>query len=63
MRLSVFVGDITDVQADAVCTSTNPRLSLATEDRGDRFGLNLFRARNPGVCGLVHVDRARRGAR
>lgn len=28
MKISVFVGDITDVQADAVCTSTNPRLSL-----------------------------------
>lgn len=28
MRFSVFVGDITDAQADALCTSTNPRLSL-----------------------------------
>lgn len=28
MKISLFVGDITDVQADAVCTSTNPRLSL-----------------------------------
>ncbi len=28
MNISLFVGDIPDVQADAVCTSTNPRLSL-----------------------------------
>ena len=28
MRVSIFVGDITDVQVDALCTSTNPRLSL-----------------------------------
>jgi len=28
MKISLFVGDITEVQADVVCTSTNPRLSL-----------------------------------
>lgn len=28
MRVSIFVGDIADADADAVCTSTNPRLSL-----------------------------------
>jgi O-acetyl-ADP-ribose deacetylase (regulator of RNase III) len=28
MKFSIFVGDITDAPADAVCTSTNPRLSL-----------------------------------
>jgi O-acetyl-ADP-ribose deacetylase (regulator of RNase III) len=28
MRLSIFVGDIADAPADALCTSTNPRLSL-----------------------------------
>lgn len=28
MRFSIFVGDIADAPADAVCTSTNPRLSL-----------------------------------
>lgn len=28
MRVSIFVGDITDVEVDAICTSTNPRLSL-----------------------------------
>src|SRR4051812_50196500 len=29
MRVSIYVGDLCDVQADALCTSTNPRLSLA----------------------------------
>ncbi len=28
MRISVFAGDIADAPAEAICTSTNPRLSL-----------------------------------
>jgi O-acetyl-ADP-ribose deacetylase len=28
MRVSIFAGDIAEVHADALCTSTNPRLSL-----------------------------------
>ena len=28
MRVSLFIGDLADAVADAVCTSTNPRLSL-----------------------------------
>ena len=28
MRFSIFAGDIADAPADALCTSTNPRLSL-----------------------------------
>jgi O-acetyl-ADP-ribose deacetylase (regulator of RNase III) len=28
MRVSVFVGDLADAEADALCTSTNPRLTL-----------------------------------
>lgn len=28
MSLSIFVGDIADAEADALCTSTNPRLTL-----------------------------------
>lgn len=28
LKLSVFLGDIADATADAICTSTNPRLSL-----------------------------------
>jgi len=29
MRISLFSGDLCDVEAEALCTSTNPRLSLA----------------------------------
>src|SRR3954463_1117130 len=29
MRVSIYVGDLCDAQAEALCTSTNPRLSLA----------------------------------
>ena len=28
MHASIFVGDLADAEADAICTSTNPRLSL-----------------------------------
>lgn len=28
MKISLFAGDIADAQADALCTSTNPRLTL-----------------------------------
>ena len=28
MKTTIFTGDITDAPADAICTSTNPRLSL-----------------------------------
>jgi O-acetyl-ADP-ribose deacetylase (regulator of RNase III) len=28
MKVSIFIGDIADAPAEAVCTSTNPRLSL-----------------------------------
>lgn len=28
MRASIFIGDIAEVEAEAICTSTNPRLSL-----------------------------------
>ena len=28
MKVSIFVGDIADAPAEAICTSTNPRLSL-----------------------------------
>ena len=46
MKVSVFVGDITDVQADAVCTSTNPRLSLMMGTGGavrERGGFQVLR--------------------
>jgi O-acetyl-ADP-ribose deacetylase (regulator of RNase III) len=46
MRVSLFVGDIADADAEAVCTSTNPRLSLVmgtgASIRG-RGGLEILR--------------------
>lgn len=47
VRISIFVGDLADAEADAVCTSTNPRLSLvmgtgaAVRHRG---GFEILRA-------------------
>lgn len=47
MRVSIFVGDIVDAPAEAVCTSTNPRLSLmmgtgaAVREKG---GFEILRA-------------------
>jgi O-acetyl-ADP-ribose deacetylase (regulator of RNase III) len=47
MRASVFIGDIADAEAEAICTSTNPRLSLmmgtgaAVRSRG---GYDILRA-------------------
>lgn len=47
MKISVFAGDVCDVHADALCTSTNPRLSLAmgtgASIRG-RGGYRILRA-------------------
>jgi len=46
VKISLFVGDITDVQADAVCTSTNPRLSLMMGTGGsvrERGGFQVLR--------------------
>lgn len=46
MKISLFIGDITDVQADAVCTSTNPRLSLMMGTGGsvrERGGFQVLR--------------------
>lgn len=47
MRLSVFAGDITDAPADAICTSTNARLSLMMGTGGsvrERGGFEVLRA-------------------
>lgn len=47
MRASIFAGDIAQVEAEAICTSTNPRLSLmmgtgaAVRERG---GYEILRA-------------------
>jgi len=46
VKISLFIGDITDVQADAVCTSTNPRLSLMMGTGGavrERGGFQVLR--------------------
>lgn len=46
MKISLFVGDLCDVDADALCTSTNPRLSLAMGTGGsvlDRGGYQILR--------------------
>jgi O-acetyl-ADP-ribose deacetylase (regulator of RNase III) len=47
MKISVFVGDICDAPAEALCTSTNPRLSLAMGTGAsirDRGGYQILRA-------------------
>jgi O-acetyl-ADP-ribose deacetylase (regulator of RNase III) len=46
MRISLFAGDICDAHADALCTSTNPRLSLAMGTGGavrGRGGYEILR--------------------
>lgn len=47
MRISIYTGDLVDVQADAVCTSTNTRLSLMMGTGGrvrERGGPEVLRA-------------------
>jgi len=47
MRVSVFVGDLVEAPAEAVCTSTNPRLSLMMGTGGavrERGGPEVLRA-------------------
>lgn len=47
MRVSIFVGDIADAPAEAVCTSTNPRLTLVMGTGAsvrDRGGFSILRA-------------------
>lgn len=47
MHVSIFVGDIADADAEAVCTSTNPRLSLAMGTGAsvrERGGIEILRA-------------------
>ncbi len=46
MKISIFAGDLCDAKADALCTSTNPRLSLAMGTGGsvrDRGGYQILR--------------------
>jgi O-acetyl-ADP-ribose deacetylase (regulator of RNase III) len=47
VNISIFEGDITDAPADAICTSTNPRLSLMMGTGGavrERGGFEVLRA-------------------
>ncbi|HSP15247.1 MAG TPA: macro domain-containing protein [Thermoanaerobaculia bacterium] len=60
MHISIFHGDIADVQADAVCTSTNPRLSLMMGTGAsirDRGGFEVLRACEQ----LIEQERNRSG--
>jgi O-acetyl-ADP-ribose deacetylase (regulator of RNase III) len=46
VKLTIFVGDLCDVPAEALCTSTNPRLSLAMGTGGSvrsRCGFTILR--------------------
>lgn len=68
MKLSVFVGDIVDAPAAAVCTSTNARLSLMMGTGGavrERGGFQIARAceaivavQGPLPVGSAHVTTA-----
>jgi O-acetyl-ADP-ribose deacetylase (regulator of RNase III) len=54
--LSVFAGDLTDAPAEALCTSTNPRLSLMMGTGGsvrDRGGFEVLRE-----CEAIAGDKA-----
>lgn len=59
--VSVFTGDIADARADAVCTSTNPRLSLMMGTGGsirERGGFEVLRA-----CEAILDEEKRRSGR
>jgi O-acetyl-ADP-ribose deacetylase (regulator of RNase III) len=54
MRFSIFLGDIADAPADALCTSTNPRLSLMMGTGASvraRGGPAVIRARDALLAG------------
>jgi O-acetyl-ADP-ribose deacetylase len=60
MKVSVFAGDIADAPADAICTSTNPRLSLMMGTGGsvrEKGGFAILRE-----CeAILEAERARSG--
>lgn len=59
MRVSFFAGDLTDAPADALCTSTNPRLSLMMGTGGavrDRAGWGVLRE-----CEAIMDESAKNG--
>src|SRR5207244_3998577 len=68
MKTTIVAGDITDAPADAICTSTNPRLSLVMGTGGavrERGGFAVLReceaivaASSPLRPGTAHVTSA-----
>jgi O-acetyl-ADP-ribose deacetylase (regulator of RNase III) len=64
MRFSIFVGDIADAPADALCTSTNPRLTLmmgtgaSVRSRGGPAVMRACEGRPPFRPGAVCVTTA-----
>lgn len=64
MKLSIFIGDIADAPADALCTSTNPRLSLmmgtgaSIRARGGPVILAECAGQGTLPAGSVHVTSA-----
>lgn len=64
MKFSIFFGDIADAPADAVCTSTNPRLSLmmgtgaSVRARGGPEVMHACEGLAPRAPGTVHVTTA-----
>ena len=50
MRVTVFAGDLCDVHAEALCTSTNPRLSLA-------MGTGVTKPNISTLMGLTYDER------
>jgi O-acetyl-ADP-ribose deacetylase len=70
MNASIFVGDIADADADALCTSTNPRLSLmmgtgaSVRERGgsevSRACEAIVAAKGPLPAGSAHATTAGR---
>ncbi len=58
MRITVFTGDLTDAPAEALCTSTNPRLSLMMGTGGsvrDRGGFEVLREAEALLAGKTLV--------
>jgi O-acetyl-ADP-ribose deacetylase (regulator of RNase III) len=64
MKFSIFLGDIADAPAEAVCTSTNPRLSLmmgtgaSIRARGGPEVMRACAGLSPRAPGTVHVTTA-----
>lgn len=64
MKLSIYLGDIAGAPAEAVCTSTNPRLSLmmgtgaAVRGRGGPEIMRACEGLPPFRAGTVHVTTA-----